>query len=391
MKRQSINSSCSFHTITNGRSLPILVDTTLRDGEQAPGVVFSLQEKLNILEGLSALGIREVEIGVPAIGDKEASSIAVLVERAYALNMKPICWCRGRIEDLDAAKKTGCRTVHISLPVSKIQIRAMGLTESTVLRKLDDALRYATTVFDRVFVGAQDATRAAPSFLMKYLERAVDGGAVRIRLADTVGIALPEDVAELVRHVKKIYPFLELEYHAHNDFGLAAANALAALNAGADAVSATVLGLGERAGNASLETLLFTLVKLKKMKLYFNTKKIAALCKIVETASGRSISPQQPLVGAAVCTHESGIHVRGQTVDPHCFQSFSSADVGASEGTFLYSKMSGRAAARRLLRIAGKEASEGAVRGLLQRIADDSEEKKRSLMESEAMEMVQFV
>ena len=368
--------------------VPTIIDTTLRDGEQAPGVVFSLNEKRRILKLLHHVGIEEVEVGTPSIGAAEQRDIATLLCDGAVYGMKLFCWCRGRHDDLEAAAAAGAERVHIGLPVSPLQMRAAGLTGSLVLRRLDTVLSEARSMFDHVSVGAQDATRADEAFLIEYVRCAFDAGAFRVRLADTVGVGVPSRIESLVRTIKHACPNVQIEFHGHNDYGLAAANALSAMSAGADAVSATVLGLGERAGNAALETLVLGALHLSELPVPYLPNELYPLCLAVAASSGRPISPSQPVVGDAVLRHESGIHVRGQLSNPRCFQPFLPAEVGRTEEDFLYSKMSGRAAALHLFRKAGLSPSEADIKVLLERISIASLEKKRSLQESEVLAMI---
>ncbi len=368
-------------------SVPILVDTTLRDGEQAPGVLFSMEEKIAILERLSAVGIEEVEIGTPSMGQGERRRVAASADAAIRLGMKPFCWCRGRAEDIDVAQEIDCRRVHFSLPVSAIQMRAVKMSEHEVLRRLETSIAHALRRFKRVSVGAQDATRADPRFLIRYVKTAASAGAYRIRIADTVGIALPDVAAKLIHCVRDTAPEMQVEFHGHNDFGLAVANTLSAVDAGAHAISVTVLGLGERAGNASLETVVMALLRLKRKSLPLRTEEIYPLCKLVAHASGRAIPEQQPVVGGSVWVHESGIHVSGQLRELNCFEPFGAREIGKAGEAYVYSKMSGKAGAARLLQLVGANPSTDSTALLLQKIEEDSERRKRPLFEDEAVNM----
>ena len=382
------NSENKMRGVSSSTPVPTIIDATLRDGEQAPGVVFTLEEKQRILGLLHRVGIEEVEVGTPAIGAAEQRDIAALLKDGDTYGMKLFCWCRGRRQDLEAAEAAGAERVHIGLPVSHLQMRAAGLTGALVLRRLETVLSEARSIFTHVSVGAQDATRADDEFLIDYVQCAAEAGAFRVRLADTVGVGVPSGIESLVRRVKAACPAVQLEFHGHNDYGLAAANALSALSAGADAVSATVLGLGERAGNASLETLVLGALHLSGIAVPYRPKELHSLCRSVAEASGRPIPSAQPVVGDAVLCHESGIHVRGQLSHPRCFQPFLPAEVGRTDGEFLYSKMSGRAAALHLFRKAGLSPSENDIKTLLERISVSSLEKKRALEESEVLAMI---
>ncbi|MGD9007937.1 MAG: hypothetical protein PVG41_08455, partial [Desulfobacteraceae bacterium] len=233
------------NTIASKR--PYIIDTTLRDGEQAPGVCFSRESKLAIAENLDQAGIDELEVGVPAMGTLVQKDI----RRIAALNLR--CrlsvWCRAHPDDLAAALNCNVGGIHISLPVSPLQLSAVGKDTRWVLVQLENLVPQARLYFDHVSVGALDATRADRPFLKQFAEAAFSCGAERLRLADTVGIGTPGAIAELVSALVGGVPDMAFEFHGHNDLGLATANALAALENGAEAVSVTVNGLGERAGN----------------------------------------------------------------------------------------------------------------------------------------------
>lgn len=234
-----------------------IVDTTLRDGEQAPGVFFSKEDKKHIAILLDQAGVFEIEAGTPAMGSFECEAL----EEIFALNLRArvSTWNRGNISDIQAALDCGSRCIHISLPVSDIQIQYKLQKDRTwVLNKLQQTVAFARDAGASVTVGAEDASRADFSFLVKYACLARELGAERLRYADTVGVLNPFiSFSKVQRLISE--SGISIDFHAHNDFGMAIANTLVGAKAGAEFISTTVLGLGERAGNCPLETIVSVL------------------------------------------------------------------------------------------------------------------------------------
>ncbi len=326
-----------------------LVDTTLRDGEQSPGVVFSRADKRSILRSIIDIGIRDVEIGIPVMGEDEGREIGRLAAYGRMRGARMIAWSRARREDIDACQATGAEVIHMALPTSDIQMRCIRKDRGSILKALEASLEYARGRLACLSVGAQDATRADSGFLEAYIAAAVGHGAHRIRLSDTVGVGNPMAIFQMVSGLKDRYPSVEWEFHAHDDFGMATANSLTALQAGAHCVSTTVLGIGERAGNAALEQVVMGAKHLCGIDLGVDSTRLVPLCETVARASGRAISSTRPVCGAGVLLHESGIHTQGQLVSPFGFQPFSAADLGREEAAFVFGKHSGRAAVRAVL------------------------------------------
>ncbi len=304
----------------------IIDDTTLRDGEQSAGVAFTLEEKLEIACRLDALGVQELEVGIPAMGEAERESIRALV--AMKLDAHLLVWSRMREDDLQRCANLGVHMVDLSIPVSDQQIaNKLNINRNAVLAMIPRHVAKARDMGLEVCIGAEDASRADPAFLMAVVEMAQSAGALRFRFADTLGVMEPFGVNRVFRDLRARFD-LDLEMHSHDDLGLATANALAAVQGGATHVNTTVNGLGERAGNAPLEEVVMGLEKLYGFELGINLKGFSALSDLVVQASGRPLSWQKSLVGEGVFTHESGIHVDGLLKDPHNYQSIDPAEVG---------------------------------------------------------------
>jgi len=328
-----------------------IIDTTLRDGEQAPGVSFGRAAKLAISRALDRAGVDELEVGIPAMGPQVRQDIRHMA--ALGLKCRLSVWCRAHLDDLAAAARCRVGGVHFSFPVSAIHLDALGRDRAWVLSQMHALVHGARQDFDCVTVGAQDATRADPDFLIQFAVRARAAGVQRMRIADTVGAARPGTVVEIIRAISAAVPGLDLEFHGHNDLGMATANALSALEAGARAISVTVNGLGERAGNTALEQIAMALQMHPGLSSTMDTTALLPLCRLVAQAAGQPIAPGQPVVGDRVFTHESGIHCHAMFKDARAYELFEPQQAGHANRRFVLGSHSGSTAIRHLLRQAG--------------------------------------
>jgi len=319
--------------VTSSRSTVVINDTTLRDGEQSPGVGFSTDEKVHIALMLESAGVPELEVGIPIMGKKEQTTIRTISNALTHTNT--MAWCRMTKNDVQSTQGLGLDWVDLSIPVSTQQIRnKLNISMKSLLTLCKDNIQRAIDQGLSVCLGMEDASRSDPDILYRVVDIAQLSGAKRVRFADTLGVLDPMTTYQKITELRR-QSDLQIEMHAHNDLGLATANTLAAIDAGAYSVNTTVIGLGERAGNAALEEVAVALSVLNKSETHIQLANIPALCHYLHIVSGRKLSQQKAIIGDYAFTHESGIHVDGLMKDINNYQHFSPSLIGRKHSIVL--------------------------------------------------------
>jgi isopropylmalate/homocitrate/citramalate synthase len=312
-----------------------LYDTTLRDGEQTVGVVLDPDEKLEIARLLDELGIERIEAGFPRVSDDDWQAVKKIAEAG----LKAEVWGFSRAvpADLEALVELGVQHSVIESPISDLKLDAIGVSRETMLERIANAMRFAAGHDIHAAFFGVDSTRAEPDFYRRVYETAVEAGAKEVVVVDTLGIASPEAVTDLVGATGQYVDGLPVHFHGHNDFGLATASAVAAVRAGATWIHGTINGMGERAGNANLGEVALTLRALYGVQSNLRLDRIRAVAERVRELSGYRLEPWKPLTGDTLYRRESGA-VASQFHDPPSIEPYSSELVGAQRSIVLGKK-----------------------------------------------------
>ncbi len=303
-----------------------IFDTTLRDGEQTPGVSLTPDEKVRIARQLDRLGVDAIEAGFPIASKGESESVAAVAHAG--LSCEVVGLARASKNDIDQALGTGVNCVHVFIATSDLHLKyKLKLTRKQVLDRIADSVSYAKQQRRIVEFSAEDATRTEIDFLKKAYETAEEAGADRLNIPDTVGVSSPQRIAQITKTVVDSVR-VPVSIHCHNDFGLAVANSLAAIEAGAVQAHVTINGLGERAGNTSLEELVMSLHVLFDRKTRVDTRLLCETSKLVVALTGVRVQTNKAVVGDNAFGHESGIHTHGITEMPLTYEPYDPALVG---------------------------------------------------------------
>ncbi len=334
---------------------PIILDTTLRDGEQTPGIYFTHDEKIALAHELDSLGVGIIEVGVPGMGRQEQSVIRDII-RAN-LSAKILTWNRLSLDDLKASLDAGAEHIHVAVPTSSQMLQyKLRKPMDWVLKQMRLVIESAIHSGAQVSFGAEDASRTDDTVLLSVFRYAQELGALRVRYADTLGIMTPDKTSSTIGFLRR-YLQIPIDFHAHNDFGMATANTLCAWKAGAQVLSCSLLGLGERTGNTALEEIVGALRLLENRCHFFNLKQIKALCQKLAEKTQRPMPVNKPLLGDSIFIHESGIHVDGLIKAPQTYE-FYPPEIVDGQRTFIIGKHSGRTSVKYLAKSRGYQLSD---------------------------------
>ena len=311
-------------------------DTTLRDGEQTVGVVLTPEDKLEIARGLAQAGVERIEAGFPRVSEDDYRAVKLIADAGLPAEI----WGFSRAvrADVEALVELGVGASVIESPISDLKLSALGVSRETMLDRIRAAVSYAVESGIRVGYFGVDSTRAEPEFYDAAYTVAAEAGAAEVVVVDTIGVAGPEAVGELVERTRELVgPGIPIHFHGHNDFGLATANAVAAVRSGARWIHGTVNGMGERAGNANIAEVALALRALYGVETALDLARMRALAERVRALSGYELEPWKPLVGENLFRRESGA-VASQFHDPPSIEPYSSELVGVERSIVLGKK-----------------------------------------------------
>lgn len=363
-----------------------IFDTTLRDGEQVPGAKLVTEEKIELATQLELLGVDIMEAGFPISSPEDFNAVRKI---ANTVKRSTVCaLARGLDDDIDVAARSvenaASPRVHTFISVSDIHIEnQMRKTRDEVLKMVDQAVSRAKSYLDNVEFSPMDASRADFEYLVKFTQVAIDAGATTINLPDTVGYALPEEWGLMIKNLVERIPAFKsdvvLSMHTHNDLGLATANALAGVVNGARQIECTLNGVGERAGNCSLEEVVMTIKTRYKNRFYteINTGEICKTSQLVSQVMGLPVQPNKAVVGANAFAHSSGIHQDGIIKHRDNFEIMDPKDVGAAGSSIVLTARSGRAALKHRLENLGYVFEKNDMEPIYLRFLEWADEKKQ--------------
>lgn len=371
-----------------GRLVPLsaqdikVIDVTLRDGEQAAGVIFSRQEKLHIGRLLTEMGIHQFEVGCPWLCAEEARVVKAV---AKDQGERAIGFCRAKMSDIHSAVQAGLKWVTISTSTSDRLIeKKFGRSREWVLEQMLNSVKQAKHLGLNAVVSAEDASRTDPGFLLEYYSQAFEAGASRVRFCDSTGVLTPLDTAKVIGDlVNHLGPNIEM--HTHNDFGMATGNALAGLKGGAHYVTGSIGGLGERSGNAAIEEIVMALKIVDGIELPIATQQFRAAAEYVAEASARAIPIWKAIIGTNVFAHESGIHVDGVIKDPRTYEAFAPEEVGLQRQLLVGKHSGSHTVIHKFHNEFGIELSSEEAQAILTRARAMAVELKRALFSKELM------
>ena len=362
-----------------------IFDTTLRDGEQSPGCSMNLPEKIEMAKQLEKLGVDIIEAGFAIASPMDHKSVQAIAGAVTNCTVASLARCtKGDIDAAwDAVKEAKHPRIHVFLATSEIHMKyKLQMSPEQVLQRISDMVSYAKSFCDDIEFSAEDASRSDWAFLAQCYSNAVAAGATTLNVPDTVGYSTPAEMAELITYLRQNVTGVEnvdISVHCHNDLGMAVANSLACVKAGATQIECTVNGIGERAGNASLEEIVMALHTRRDFydaETNINTKQIYRSSKLLSNITGVPIPPSKAIVGANAFAHESGIHQHGVIANAQTYEIMNSADVGIPQNTMVLGKHSGKHALRDKLATMGYELSDQELEKVFARFKVLADKKK---------------
>ncbi len=363
-----------------------IFDTTLRDGEQSPGYSMNLDEKLKMAEMLDQMGVDIIEAGFPAASKGDFEAVYKVAEMCKEATVAGLC--RALHKDIDAVvnaiRPAKRKRIHTFISTSPLHMKhKLQLEPDRVLEMVKESVSYARQHCDEVEWSAEDATRSDHDFLCKAVETAIAAGALVVNIPDTVGYSVPEEYGAIIRMLKNRVPNIDkaiISTHCHNDLGLAVANSLAGVNAGARQIECTVNGIGERAGNASMEEVVMTFRTRHDILPYETgiiSERIMPASKLLSQITGFSVQPNKAVVGANAFAHESGIHQDGMLKNAQTYEIMTPESVGRDKTDLVLGKHSGRNAFRTKLVALGFNLSDDELNAAFDRFKDFADRKKK--------------
>jgi 2-isopropylmalate synthase len=362
-----------------------IFDTTLRDGEQSPGASMNTGEKLRLAVQMEKLGVDILEAGFPAASEGDLDAVSKIAAKLKKTEVAGLA--RTSKEDIDAVwqaiRHAAKPRIHIFIATSDLHMKyKLNMTRDEVVKNSVEAVKYAKSMTDNVEFSAEDGSRSDRDFLCKVFEAAIEAGATTVNLPDTVGYAMPDEYSDLIKYVKSHTPNIDkavFSVHCHNDLGMATANTLAGISAGARQVEVTINGIGERAGNTSLEEVVMSLntrPNFFPVTTGIKTELIYPTSRLVTMITGIIVQPNKAVVGANAFAHEAGIHQDGVLKNPMTYEIMKPETIGLSSNKLVLGKHSGRHAMRSRLKEMGYELSDEEVKLVFKKFKELADKKK---------------
>jgi len=373
--------------VKNSADRVIVFDTTLRDGEQSPGATLTAEEKLEVADALVALKVDVIEAGFPSASPGDFEAVQAIARRAKDVTVAGLARCnRGDIERAaQAVRPAKNPRIHTFIATSDIHLtHKLRMTREQVIERVQDCVTFARSFVEDVEFSCEDATRTDHDFMVQVVQTAIDAGATTINIPDTVGYTTPAEFVYRINYLKEHVVGIEkaiISVHCHDDLGLATANTLAAVGAGARQVEVTMNGIGERAGNTSLEEVVMALQTRSEQFggafTTIETPRLVPVSRLVSTLTGLAVQPNKAIVGANAFAHEAGIHQDGMLKERTTYEIMNPADVGWDGTSLVLGKHSGRAGFRNALKELGIKLEDDQVNSAYERFVELADRKKK--------------